>query len=235
MKLLFAGERGENADLLDDTLSRSGMTCDFEPDVTCVLPRVRTGKFDLLILDSCQDAGFAVLREIRADCGFPVLLITPQEASFDRVRGFRDGADDCISRPFQPEELVVRVEAILRRTPPREVAPPPIRIGDLLLYRDSKRAYLGDAELKLTPMECDILEALMHECGRTVTRDQIVLRLYQREASPFERSVDTHISRIRRKLGQSRWAIISIRGSGYQLCKPSDPSDTFLHQNEAPI
>ncbi len=234
MRLLF-GVVGSEISSAFKVLSQLGLSVDVEIEVERVLARAKMGEYDLLILDSSERCAFALLEQVRANSALPVLLMTPQEAWRDRVRAFKLGADDCVSWPVQPDEFFARVDAIIRRSTATSPSPQPIRVGQLLLYPAAKRAYLGEQNLKLTPMECDVLEVLMRKCGQPVTRAQIAFRLYHAQPSPFDRWVDTHISRIRSKLGATGRLIISVRGTGYQLCYPDDSSDTLLHEKEASV
>lgn len=232
MRLLFGGVEPEISSALR-ALSQSGLAFDIEVGAERVLACASTGEHDLLLLDSSDQGAFALLERVRAYSAFPILLITPHDAWRDRVRALRLGADDCISWPIQHDEFFARVDAILRRSSARSSTPEPIRIGALMLCPATKRAYLDEQDLKLTPMECEVLEVLMRKSGQPVAREQIAIRLYHRQPSPFDRWVDTHISRIRTKLGRSQRLIISVRGTGYQLCVPGDSPDTLLHEKEA--
>jgi DNA-binding response OmpR family regulator len=165
--------------------------------------------------------GLSALRRIRCFSAVPILLITSGQDWQDRVLGLTLGADDCLSRPFRDEELLARIAAMLRRAPAAPI-PPPIQVGGFELHPGSRQAYFRERFLDLTPTECQILELLLRQCGRTVSRDQITLHLYRRAISPLDRSIDTHVSRIRKKLGEAGRYIKSVRGTGYQLCAQAD-------------
>jgi two-component system, OmpR family, response regulator CpxR len=220
MKLLLVDDDAESCSMLQGFLRESGYAVDLEPDGAFVQARVETGAYDLLILDVMLQGicGFELLRAIRKTSHVPILILTARTSRSDRVRGFEMGADDYLLKPFFPEELLARVRAILRRVRTPPVNPPPaLEFEDLRLEPGNRDAQFEGKPLGLTAMECAILEHLMRCRGRVVSRDSLSLNLYNRLASPFDRSIDTHISRIRRKLGERGDLILGIRGAGYQL------------------
>lgn len=210
--------------VLGAILRQRGFAVEFEQDGLVGLNRALGEQFDLLVLDVMLPGldGFTVLQQIRKESSVPVCMLTARGDIEERVRGFELGADDCLPKPFDPQELLARLRAILRRsTPTPPQAAEPLSVGELSLFPGARDAYLGDEHLKLTAMECKILEQLMRAAGRSVSRDQLTLLLYNRPASPYDRSVDTHVSRIRRKLGEQAGLIGSVRGTGYQLRVPA--------------
>jgi two-component system response regulator CpxR len=224
MRMLLVDDDADLCSMLRDYFQQSGFFVDFEVDGRRGLERAQAGPYDLLILDVMLPGsdGFEVLRQIRQYSRIPVMMLTARAGRFDRIMAFDLGADDYLAKPFYPDELLARVQAILRRTsPPTPAGPDALRAGDLTLLPGTRYAYHRGKELGLTAMECEVLEQLMRSPGRVVSRDQLSMHLYNRAASPFDRSIDTHISRIRRKLGEGRELILSIRGIGYQLnCRP---------------
>jgi two-component system response regulator CpxR len=148
-------------------------------------------------------------------------MLTARGERGDRIQGLELGADDYLAKPFDSDELLARVRAILRRTSAiRADAEETLVVGELRLVPGARDASYRGEKLGLTPMECEVLEQLMRSCGRVVSRDQLSMHLYNRPATAFDRSVDTHVSRIRRKIGGGRGFILSVRGTGYQLCQP---------------
>lgn len=221
MRLLVIDDDADLCAMLRDLFEDSGFAVDSEADGLLGCAKAQNEPYDLLILDVALPGadGFEVLRRIRERSQLPVVMLTARAARGDRVRAFDLGADDYLVKPFFPEELLARVRAILRRvSPPAAKAPDALRVGDLSLFPGSRNAYFRGRPLGLTAMECEILEQLIRACGRVVSRDQLSLHLYHRPATPFDRSVDTHVSRIRRKMGEGRGMILSVRGTGYQLC-----------------
>ena len=209
--------------MLVEFFRQHGFDVACENEASRGLSRVMAGRFDLLILDVMLPGvdGFEALRKLRQQSQVPVLMLTARGERAERIQGLQMGADDYLPKPFDPEELLARVRAILRRVAVSAIRPSELlQVGELRLLPGSRDAYFRGHKLELTAMECEVLEQLMRSCGRVVSRDQLSLHLYSRPATAFDRSVDTHISRIRRKLGSGRGMIMSVRGTGYQLCHP---------------
>lgn len=179
--------------------------------------------WDLVILDVMLPVidGFEVLRQMRRRTTVPVIMLTARAEARDRVAGLEQGADDYLVKPFAASELLARIRAVLRRAGHTSAVPPMRRVvesGDLRLDVDSREVRCGDAIITLSESEAAILEALMRANGRTVSRDELAALLYQREATPYERSVDVHVSHLRKKLEPCRHPTIrSARGVGYVL------------------
>jgi two-component system response regulator CpxR len=180
-------------------------------------------RWNLVILDVMLPIidGFEVLRQMRRRTPVPVIMLTARAEARDRVAGLEEGADDYLVKPFAAAELLARIRAVLRRADHTNALPPVRRIvesGDLRLDIDAREVRCGTAVIALSESESAILEALMRASGRTVSRDELAALLYQREATPYERSVDVHVSNLRKKLEPCRHATIrSARGVGYVL------------------
>jgi len=175
--------------------------------------------FDLIILDVMLPHldGFEVLRQLRLRSQVPVILLTARTAPEDRVAGLTTG-DDYLPKPFWPEELVARVRAILRRFDGlQENRPETVSFEQLRVSLHTRQAYIGDDPIELTETEIHILALLLRSRGRIVTRDEMTAVLHQRTASPFERSLDVHVSRLRKKLGAYGACIRGIRNEGYMF------------------
>jgi DNA-binding response OmpR family regulator len=224
MKILIVDDDRELCSMLTEFFRQRGLSVECEKDGIRGLSRSTTESFDLLILDVMLPGvdGFTALETLRRKSQVPVLMLTGRGERGDRIQGLDLGADDYLPKPFDPDELLARVQAILRRTAPVGAdTEETLVIGELRLKPGTRDAYYRDEKLGLTAMECEVLEQLMRSCGRVVSRDQLSLHLYNRPATAFDRSVDTHVSRIRRKMGGGRDFILSVRGTGYQLCQPA--------------
>lgn len=184
------------------------------------LARALAGSFDLIILDVMLPGldGFEVLRQIRKRSATPVIMLTARISGADRVHGLNSGADDYLPKPFAPDELVARIRAVLRRTGKAWMAPQEIFSAGVKLDPQTRQAWQGGEAVELTALEFDILEILVRSAGRIVSRDELTGALYQRPSTPYERSLDVHISHLRKKLeGSGQMLIRTVRGEGYQF------------------
>ncbi len=180
------------------------------------------GKYSIVILDVMLPGlnGFEVLRSIRAQSKLPVLMLTARGDDVDRIVGLEIGADDYLPKPFNPRELVARIRAILRRTGTESSgsAAKPIIVGDIELDRGTRVVRRGGKIVSLTAVEFDLLEKLLRGAGRILSREDLSKDVLGRNTSPFDRSIDMHISNLRKKLGHQIGAverIKTVRGVGY--------------------
>jgi two-component system response regulator CpxR len=184
------------------------------------LARALDGDFDLIILDVMLPGldGFEVLRQLRKRSDAPVIMLTARTAQSDRVAGLNAGADDYLPKPFGPEELLARIRAVLRRVGKSATASPNVEAGGLRLHAHSRLAWRREEPLELTSLEFDILELLVRSAGRAVSRDVLMSALHQRPSSPYDRSLDVHISHLRKKIESGDQELIrTVRGVGYQF------------------
>lgn len=178
----------------------------------------------LVILDVMLPGinGFDVLRRIRAKSRIPVLMLTARGDDVDRIVGLEIGADDYLSKPFNPRELVARIRAILRRTQPGELlgagAREELIVGDIEMDTATRTVRRAGQLVELTVVEYDLLERLLRSAGQIAKREELVKEVLGRELSPFDRSIDMHVSNLRKKLGHrlnGLERIKTIRGVGY--------------------
>lgn len=175
-----------------------------------------TESFDLVLLDVMLPGfdGFSLLRQLRAASNVPVIVLTARTSPSDRIHGLEQGADDYLAKPFAPGELLARIRAVLRRSSPA-TGMAVLELNGVKISSATREVWCEGSPVDLTGAEFDILELLLRNAGRAVSRDEIATSLYQREASPYERSLDVHISNLRKKLGARRTAIRTLRGAGY--------------------
>ncbi len=189
------------------------------------------GNFQAVLLDVMLPGfdGFEVLRRIRAKSSVPILMLTARGEAPDRIAGLELGADDYVPKTFSPRELLARLRAVIRRSmiaaaEARRAPHPAIIAGELTLDPDSRSARLRNETLPLTPTEFDLLLALARDCGRVKSREQLLLEVADRDFEAFDRSIDVHISSLRRKLGddpKKPALIVTVRSAGYML-KPEE-------------
>jgi two-component system response regulator CpxR len=190
------------------------------------------GTFELIVLDVMlpDKKGFNVLKDIRQRVRTPVLMLTARGEEFDRILGLELGADDYLAKPFNPRELAARISAILRRSGWQSdnkngLRPPKIKFGDLELDLSARIVSKAGGSLNLTSAEFELLHMFFEFPGQVLTRDKLVERVLDRKFSPFDRSIDFHITNLRRKLGpqpEGGERIRSIRGIGYLYAWPGN-------------
>ena len=221
--LLIIDDDRELCALLGELLVRENLQADFVHDGQAGLERLRKGDIGLVVLDVMLPGidGFELLREIRRTSSVPVIMLTARGDDIDRILGLELGADDYLSKPFNARELVARIRAVFRRLRSSHEDPVRLEIDGLLLESASREVHCEGRQVQLTTLEFEILKMLMQAAGTVLTRDHIMELLYNREAGPFDRSIDLHISHLRRKLGQRGKGIRTIRGVGYQLARQS--------------
>jgi two-component system, OmpR family, response regulator CpxR len=219
--VLLAEDDTELCALMGDYFTPHGFTLEAVHNGCEALRRALQGGFDLLILDVMMPVldGFEVLRQIRKRSAVPVIMLTARTSQADRIDGLNAGADDYLPKPFAPEELLARIRAVLRRAGnPAPGADTLIECGVLQVQPATREVWLRGEPVALTSIEFDILECLGRSPGRVVSRDALAAALYQREIGPFERSMDVHISHLRKKLDNDEETMIqTVRGSGYLL------------------
>ena len=194
--------------------------------------RALAGKHSLVVLDVMLPGlnGFEVLRRIRAESNIPVLMLTARGDDVDRIVGLEIGADDYLPKPFNPRELTARIRAILRRAKLEEssgqASTKKLKVGDVELDNGTRTVVRGDQNVELTAVEFDLLEKLLRAAGRIVKREELSQQVLGRTSSPFDRSIDMHISNLRKKLGHRSGTserIKTVRGVGYIYAQPSAP------------
>jgi DNA-binding response OmpR family regulator len=220
-KILIIDDDAELCEMLSEYLRKEGFEVDSVQHGLRGLERARASEHDLLVLDVMLPGmnGFDLLRELRTSSDVPVLLLTARGDELDRIVGLEIGADDYLSKPFNARELLARIRAIGRRNARSSNAPKhPVNVGDVELDPGSRSITLNGKMLDVTTVEFNLLEMLLRSAGSVVSRDDIASTVLGRELSPFDRSIDVHISKLRKKLGNlpnGRERIKTIRNTGY--------------------
>jgi len=241
-RILVIDDDTELCELLVDYLKPEGfeMTSVHDGVLGLQTAIAQAGQFDLIVLDIMLPGmnGFEVLRRLRSQSDTPVLMLTARDEEVDRIVGLEMGADDYLSKPFNPRELIARARAILRRTKDRNdkgaapFAPSTITVGDIELDTGTRVVRRNGERLELTFVEFSFLEILLKAAGHVVTREQLAEGVLGRSLTPYDRSVDVHLSSLRKKLGHKFGEIErikTVRGVGYIYVNPARPAgDTTL-------
>ena len=222
-EVLLIDDDVELCAMLTEYLGRNGFRVKAVHRGDTGLKAAQQRPWPLILLDVMLPGmdGFEVLKRIRSESSVNVLLLTARGEDVDRIVGLEIGADDYIPKPFNPRELLARMRAVLRRAAPA-VAPVAevLRVDDLELDSAARRVLKGEHKLELTDVEFGLLEALMRSAGKVVSREDLSQTVLGRAFDPFDRSLDMHVSRLRKKLGRGDTddeQIKTIRGAGYQL------------------
>lgn len=223
IRALLIDDDRKLAELLGGYLAPHDVVLAHAPDGSSGLRAVGQGGVDLVVLDIMMPGmdGLEVLRRLRQQSAVPVVMLTARGDETDRVVGLELGADDYLSKPVYPRELLARIRAVLRRTAPRE-SDKRLVIGDLEIDPGARTARVGDTSLPLTALEFDLLLALAERAGRVVHRDALWDAAGRGDTIVSDRTVDVHISHLRAKLGDDARdpaRLKTIRGAGYMLVR----------------
>jgi two-component system response regulator CpxR len=230
-RVLIVDDDAELGELLAEFLASEDFVLEFAEDGGTGLRKALSGGYALVILDVMLPGlnGFEVLRQLRTHSQVPVLMLTARGDDVDRIVGLEIGADDYLPKPFNPRELVARVHAILRRTAATAEAAPHesdlISVGDVELEPRARMVRRSGEIVDLTTAEFDLLRVLLLQAGQVVPREQLFQDVLGREFAVFDRSIDNHVSSLRRKLGariNGVDRIKSVRNVGYQYAVVSD-------------
>ena len=218
--------------IVDDDRELGNMLKEFlAPDhfdvTTCLtgedgLKVLQSTEFDLVILDIMLPgmSGIEMLREVRQSSDVPIIMLTARGDDVDRILGLEFGADDYLTKPFNPRELLARIKAIMRRVQPATTRGHQLKVGTIVLDLRTRRVTAGDEQLRLTGTEFELLRCLAQVPGETVTKDKLAREALGRRHMPYDRSIDTHVSNVRGKLSAAGVASPTIqnrRGVGYCL------------------
>lgn len=227
MRLLIVDDDRELTGLLGELLRQEGFEVETHSTGRGAASRAVSGDYALVILDVMLPElnGFEILKEIRRTSNVPVILLTARGADVDRIVGLEIGADDYVPKPFNARELSARIRAVLRRLEPRpgDRERAALSVDDVSLDPGSRAVLRAGVPVDLTTVEFDMLRLLLESAGQTVTRERISEQVLGRPFDPFDRSVDMHISKLRRKLGTrpgDEERIKTVRSVGYIYTLP---------------
>jgi two-component system response regulator CpxR len=223
VRILIVDDDEELSSLLTELLIREGFRVDTQNDGRRGLAAALNGGYDLMVLDVMLPGldGFEILKRVRREARLPILMLTARGEDEDRIIGLELGADDYLPKPFNTRELVARIRAIMRRLEQRQPGGV-LEVNGISIDPGTREVLRNGDAVEATTFEFDILETLMRSAGRVVSRDELMEELYGRKATPFDRSVDMHISHLRKKLEGDKPLIKTVRGVGYQFVRTPD-------------
>ncbi len=224
-KVLLIDDDQELCQLLGEYLTTEGFKVDMAHDGQKALELADKNLYMLIVLDVMLPVrnGFDVLKTLRQHNQVPVIMLTAKGDTVDRVIGLEIGADDYLAKPCDPRELVARIRAILRRASQNDSSLPQVEklsSGKLSLHLGTRTTTWENAEVPLTGTEFSVLEILVRRAGQVISKDEMTEQALNRKLTPYDRSIDVHVSNIRKKIaqaGSTRDLIINVRGAGYML------------------
>lgn len=229
VSVLLIDDDTELSKLLEEYLQSEQLHLDAAHDGPSGLQKALSNQYAVVVLDVMLPgmSGLDVLKQLRQKSAVPVLMLTARGSELDRILGLELGADDYLAKPFNPRELVARLRAILRRTSGAASAGPaqPVHLADVELHPESRSVTCDGKPVGLTGAEFDLLSAFLRSPGKIISREDLTQAALGRPMSPMDRSIDVHVSNLRRKLGPydgEQERIKAIRGSGYVYLLPGE-------------
>jgi len=226
-RILVVDDEPRIAQLARDYLEHAGFAVTLVGDGASALRSIRTQRPDLVVLDLGLPGvdGLDVTRQVRAETSLPIVMLTARDDELDKLLGLELGADDYITKPFSPRELVARVRAVLRRSEAATTPTDRVTAGDIELEVGKLRATVAGRAIELTPTEFSILETLARQPGRILTRSQLLDAVHGVAFESYERAIDAHVKNLRRKLEpdprRPRY-LLTVYGMGYRLAEPAE-------------
>jgi len=223
-RILVIDDDTELCELLTDYLNGQGFAVETVNQGEQGAQQALAGHYELVVLDVMLPGlnGFDVLRKIRQESRVPVIMLTARGDDVDRIVGLEMGADDYLAKPFNPRELVARIRAIQRRfeaaQPAASGTPDELKVGDVTLCRSNRTVKRNGEQVDLTSVEFNLLEVLLARAGQVVSREVLVEEVLGRQLSAYDRSIDVHVSALRKKLGHLSGGterIRTVRSVGY--------------------
>jgi two-component system phosphate regulon response regulator PhoB len=223
-RVLVVDDEPDLLELVRINLAQSGYTVETAASGSDALAALRRAPPDVMILDLMLPdlSGTELCARVRADqrlAALPIIMLTAKSEEIDRVVGLELGADDYVTKPFSPRELALRVRAVLRRRAPTGEEARVLEHGALRVDPDSHRASVDGREITLTAKEFQLLVALMGRPGRVMTRERLLDEVWGSDITVTSRTIDTHLKRLREKLGRAGDLIETVRGVGYRFAE----------------
>lgn len=227
-RILLADDDAELSEMLSEYLAAEGFAVETANDGETALAKAQAGDYDMIVLDVMMPRmnGFDVLRALRPRTLTPVLMLTARGDDVDSIVGLELGADDYLAKPCNPRVLLARVRALLRRVETggaRDETPEMLRLGDLEMHLGVRTVSCAGQPVSMTSTEFSVLEVLLREAGHVVAKTELSERALGRKLMRYDRSLDMHVSSLRKKLGplpNGEERIKTVRGVGYQYTRP---------------
>ena len=226
-KILVVDDEKKIVEIVRAYLEREGYEVSAAYDGKSALEAVKRMPPDLVVLDLMlpQISGWDVCRALRADSNIPIIMLTARDDVTDKIVGLELGADDYMTKPFDPKELVSRVKAVLRRSAANRVPKAVLKVADLTIDLDKRDVRRSGESIELTPMEFDLLATLAQNPGRVFSRMQLLDKVQGVAYEGYERTIDSHIKNLRKKIepdvSQPRY-VITVHGVGYKVPEATD-------------
>ena len=216
-RILLIDDDLEFCALMDEFFAGQDIELEIANDGGSGLTRALNGRHEILLLDVMMPVlnGFELLNQLRRQSLVPVIMLTARTAQTDRIKGLNAGADDYLPKPFDPDELLARIRAVLRRFQQANRKEERIEVEGIILIPSAREVWCDGISLAVTTLEFEILELLARSAGRIVSREELTSAIYRRRLSPFDRAIDVHVSRLRKKLGKRGSMIQTVRGIGF--------------------
>ena len=228
MKILVIEDEPDIRKNLEYNLAREGFSVIGAASISEAESNLSAQTFNLILLDLMlpDGSGLDLCKKIKADSkteSIPVIILTAKDDEVDKVVGFEIGADDYVTKPFSVRELILRVKAVLKRgTEKKDILEVERKFGDLRIDIDSHEVYVDDSKINLTALEFKLLRQLVDTRGRVQSRDQLLSEVWGYSSDVTTRTVDTHVKRLREKLGPMGKYVQTIRGVGYKFARSPD-------------
>ena len=221
-KILVVDDERRIVEILQAYLERDGYRVIAAYDGRSALELARSDSPDLIILDLMlpEVSGWDVCRELRRESDVPVIMLTARDDTTDKIIGLELGADDYVTKPFDPKEIISRVRAVLRRSDVKPVSKSTINVGEIMIDTNKRLVRRGDWNIELTPIEFDILRVMAENPGRVYSRMQLLDKVQGDAYEGYERTIDSHIKNLRKKLEldpEHPKYISTVYGVGYKL------------------
>jgi len=221
-KILVVDDEKRIVEILKAYLERDGYQAIAAYDGRSALELARGNSPDLIILDLMlpEVSGWDVCRELRKETDVPIIMLTARDDTTDKIIGLELGADDYVTKPFDPKEIISRVRAVLRRSDVKPASKSTINVGEIMIDTNKRLVRRGDRNIELTPIEFDILRVMAENPGRVYSRMQLLDKVQGDAYEGYERTVDSHVKNLRKKLEldpEHPRYIITVYGVGYKL------------------